>query len=66
MIFPLINFKIKGVLWYQGESNTGRPAGYAEAMGTMMADWRKHWAQGDFPFLYVQLANFQESKPKPE
>ncbi|NUQ22601.1 MAG: sialate O-acetylesterase [Saprospiraceae bacterium] len=66
MIHPLINFKIKGALWYQGESNTGRPAGYADAMGAMIADWRRHWGQGDFPFLYVQLANFQASKPMPE
>ncbi|MBL7791789.1 MAG: sialate O-acetylesterase [Saprospiraceae bacterium] len=66
MIHPLINFGIKGVLWYQGESNTGRPVGYADAMGAMIADWRQHWGQGDFPFLYVQLANFQESKPAPE
>lgn len=66
MIHPLIHFKIKGVLWYQGESNTGRPKGYADAMGAMIADWRQHWGQGDFPFFYVQLANFQASKPIPE
>ncbi|PKB16401.1 sialate O-acetylesterase [Flavobacterium sp. 5] len=65
MIAPLLNFKIKGVIWYQGESNAGNPYNYKEAFSTMITDWRTNWKQGDFPFLFVQLANFMESNSNP-
>lgn len=65
MIAPLLNYGIKGVIWYQGESNTDDPKGYCEKFCAMIADWRKKWGQGDFPFLYVQLANFMEAKDQP-
>ncbi|MCB0570233.1 MAG: sialate O-acetylesterase, partial [Phaeodactylibacter sp.] len=65
MIHPLRNFRIKGVIWYQGESNTERPEGYSRAFSTMIEDWRRRWGQGDFPFLYVQLANFMEARSQP-
>ena len=65
MIAPLLNYKIKGVIWYQGESNTKKPLEYQELFPTLIADWRQKWNQGDFPFLYVQLANFMEVKDKP-
>lgn len=65
MIAPLQNYSIKGVIWYQGESNTGNPSIYTELFSTLINSWRKQWQQGDFPFLYVQLANFMESKPEP-
>ncbi len=65
MIAPLLNYKIKGVIWYQGESNTGRPYEYQKLFAALIADWRAKWNQGDFPFLYVQLANFMETKDNP-
>ena len=65
MIAPLLNYKIKGVIWYQGESNTGKPLEYQKLFPALIADWRGKWNQGDFPFLYVQLANFMEVKDDP-
>ena len=65
MIAPLINYSIKGAIWYQGEANTSHPADYRNLMHTLVNDWREKWNQGDFPFIYVQLANFMESKPSP-
>jgi sialate O-acetylesterase len=65
MIAPLLNVKIKGVIWYQGESNTAKPLEYQRLFPAMIADWREKWNQGDFPFLYVQLANFMEVKDQP-
>ena len=58
MVYPLIPFAMKGVIWYQGESNTGRSIQYQKAFPLMINDWRKQWAQGDFPFYFVQLASF--------
>ncbi|WP_163407299.1 sialate O-acetylesterase [Flavobacterium ajazii] len=65
MIAPLKNYAIKGVLWYQGESSTKNPAEYSALMETLIANWRAEWKQGNFPFIYVQLANYMESKPEP-
>jgi sialate O-acetylesterase len=65
MIAPLLNYKIKGVIWYQGESNTGKPREYQKLFPALIANWREKWNQGDFPFLYVQLANFMEVKENP-
>jgi sialate O-acetylesterase len=65
MIAPLLNYPIKGVIWYQGESNTSRPAEYRQLFATLIRDWRSQWNQGDFPFLFVQLANFMKSYPEP-
>jgi sialate O-acetylesterase len=65
-IAPLLNYSIKGVIWYQGESNAGRnPSTYQKLFSTLIADWRQRWNQGDFPFLYVQLAAFMETKDQP-
>jgi sialate O-acetylesterase len=58
MIAPITQFKIKGALWYQGESNAGRAAEYYTLFPTMIQDWRKQWGY-DFPFFVVQLAPFQ-------
>jgi sialate O-acetylesterase len=64
-IAPLLNYSIKGVIWYQGESNTGKPLEYQKLFPALIADWRQKWNQGDFPFLYVQLASFMEAKNEP-
>lgn len=67
MIYPLINYPIKGAIWYQGESNAGRAEEYHELFAAMITNWRKVWGLGDFPFLFVQLANFMERKsPQPD
>ena len=58
MIAPLHKMAIKGVIWYQGESNAGNPDGYSKRFGKMITDWRKNWEQGDFPFIFAQLANW--------
>ncbi|MFP5039842.1 sialate O-acetylesterase [Parasediminibacterium sp. JCM 36343] len=64
MINPLIPYAIKGVIWYQGESNGGRAKEYQTLFPTMIKDWRQHWNQGDFPFLFVQIAPFRSANPK--
>jgi sialate O-acetylesterase len=65
MINPLINYNIKGAIWYQGESNTGKPKEYGDLLTTMILDWRNKWNRKDMPFFTVQLANFMESKTQP-
>ncbi len=56
MIAPLQSFPIKGVIWYQGESNCERGRQYRELFPLLIADWRKGWGLGDFPFLFVEIA----------
>lgn len=58
MINPLVPYAIKGVLWYQGESNAPRAYQYRKAFPLLINDWRKKWNQGDFPFYFVQLATY--------
>ena len=60
MISPLTPMPIRGVLWYQGESNSAlaRVHSYDRVMRTLIEDWRHQWGIGDFPFLYVQISNF--------
>jgi sialate O-acetylesterase len=62
---PTLRFAMKGVIWYQGESNTGRTTEYGTLFPDLIADWRAHYKQGDFPFVYVQLANFMATKTEP-
>lgn len=64
MIAPLTQYPIKGVIWYQGEANTKKPSEYKALMETLITSWRTTWQQ-QFPFLFVQLANFMEAKPQP-
>ncbi len=59
MIQPLIPMAMRGVIWYQGESNEGAPGYYKRLMSDLIRDWRRHWGQGDFPFLQVVLAGFR-------
>ena len=68
IIAPLQPFAIKGVIWYQGESNAGRVAdclAYGTTFPDLIKAWRRDWAQGDFPFLFVQLASFREKAQEP-
>ncbi len=62
MINPLVGYGIKGVLWYQGEHNHREPELYAKMFPAMIADWRKRWGIGEFPFYYVQLAPHESVK----
>ena len=61
MVKPWTAFPIKGVIWYQGEANVGRPEQYGDLFPALITDWRRQW-RSDFPFYFVQLANFMESK----
>ena len=65
MIAPLIPYGISGAIWYQGESNAGRAYQYRKIFPAMIKNWREDWGQGDFSFLFVQLANFMATKPEP-
>ena len=58
MIAPLVKYTVKGMLWYQGESNTGRAKEYASLFAELVQDWRNKWNSPNLPFLYVQLPNF--------
>ena len=64
MIAPLLPYGIRGVVWYQGESNVGRALQYRTLFPAMIAGWRKAWGQGDFPFLFVQIAPHNEMTPE--
>jgi sialate O-acetylesterase len=64
MIAPLVPYAIKGAIWYQGESNAGRAYQYRTLFPAMIKDWRTQWKQ-DFPFLFVQLANFMKTTEQP-
>jgi len=65
MIHPLAPFGLKGAIWYQGESNGGEGITYYHKMKALIAGWRTVWDQGDFPFYFVQLANFQQPNDNP-
>jgi len=65
VVNPTRGYGIKGVIWYQGESNAGRAAEYADLFPFLIQQWRKEWNQGDFPFYWVQLANYMKQEPQP-
>jgi sialate O-acetylesterase len=65
MIAPLVPFAIRGAIWYQGESNAGRAYQYRTLFPTMIRNWRTAWGQ-EFPFYFVQLANWHASKAQPD
>jgi sialate O-acetylesterase len=62
---PIMPYAIRGAIWYQGESNAGRAYQYREMFPLMIQSWREDWKQGDFPFYWVQLADFMAEKPQP-
>jgi len=64
MIHPLLPYAMRGVIWYQGEANVGRERQYRKLFPAMIADWRRQWGAGDFPFLFVQIAPFIGSSPE--
>ena len=65
MIHPFVHLPIKGALWYQGESNGGEGETYYNKMRALIDGWRQQWNQGNFPFYFVQLANFQAAAQNP-
>ncbi len=66
VLYPLAPYAISGVVWYQGESNTGNPAPYADLLRKMIGNWRTLWNDPTLPFTIVQLANFMEPSEKPQ
>lgn len=64
MIAPLIPYAIRGVAFYQGEANADRSRQYRTLLPALIADWRQRWGQGDFPFLFVQIAPFKGQPPE--
>jgi len=69
VLHPLAPYAINGVVWYQGESNTGNPAPYADYLKKLMGCWRDRWQDQQMPFVIVQLANYdgrqQTGFPRP-
>jgi sialate O-acetylesterase len=61
MIAPLVPYALRGTVWYQGEANAGRAAQYHALFSALITGWRAQFGQGDFPFYWVQLANFQSA-----
>jgi sialate O-acetylesterase len=64
MIAPLTPYAMRGVIFYQGEANAGRARQYRTLLPALIADWRRLWHQGDFPFLFVQIAPFRDMPPE--
>lgn len=64
-ICPIMPYAIRGVIWYQGETNAGRSYQYREMFPLMIQSWRDAWGQGDFPFYWVQLADFMRESSEP-
>jgi sialate O-acetylesterase len=64
MLHPVIPYAMRGVIWYQGEANSGRAKIYRDLFPSMIADWRSLWGEGNFPFLFVQIAPFRNIGPE--
>lgn len=65
MLHPVIGYGMKGMIWYQGESNYDRPDQYETLFPTAVAEWRKEWNQGDFPFYYAEIAPYNYAQLPP-
>jgi sialate O-acetylesterase len=65
MINPILPYTIKGVIWYQGESNADRATQYRQLFPLLINDWRQKWNEGDFPFYFVQIANYSATDQPP-
>jgi sialate O-acetylesterase len=66
LIHPFIQYAIRGAIWYQGESNAERANQYRTLFPAMITDWRKQWRIGDFPFYFIQLANYKKTEEEPK
>jgi sialate O-acetylesterase len=66
MIHPVLPYGIRGIIWYQGEANTGRAAQYRSTFALLIDDWRKQWQEGTIPFYFCQLANYQAKDALPK
>jgi len=65
MVYPILNYTITGVIWYQGETNLGRARQYRAAFPLLIADWRRAWNQGEVPFYHCQLPNYGDKNIPP-
>lgn len=65
VLHPTLGYGLKGVIWYQGEANAERADEYAELFPFLITHWRQEWGQGDFPFYWVQLPNYQAERNLP-
>ena len=65
MIYPIRHYRVKGTIWYQGESNAGLSHEYGALMSALITNWRELWQKPELPFLLVQLPNFMEKHEKP-
>lgn len=66
MVNPLVPYAIKGAIWYQGEANANKAYKYRTLFPTMIKSWRDAWGEGNFPFLFVQLAPYMKIQPEPQ
>ncbi len=64
MLHPLVPYALRGAIWYQGEANVSRASEYRVLFSGLITQWRREWAQGDFPFYFAQLANYQADDPQ--
>lgn len=65
MVYPTLSYTVKGILWYQGETNAGKPQEYAQLLAALIADARSKRHDADIPFIYAQLPNFMEVQYSP-
>jgi sialate O-acetylesterase len=65
VLTPSIGYGLRGAIWYQGETNAGRAYQYRDLFPFMIKSWREEWGLGDFPFYWVQLADYMAEKPEP-
>jgi len=65
MLSPIVNYTLKGMVWYQGESNAERASEFKTVLSTLIGEWRTLWGQGNLPFFFVQLPDFMEPKNEP-
>lgn len=65
MVKPAINYSIKGLVWYQGESNTGNAKEYSSLLEALISDWRSKWNNDDLPFITIQLPNYGDTEYSP-
>ncbi|GAB5559970.1 MAG: sialate O-acetylesterase [Synoicihabitans sp.] len=65
VLHPVLGYGIRGTIWYQGEGNAGRAYQYRDLFPLMITTWREQWGLGDFPFYWVQLADYRAEQPEP-